>query len=164
MAESTVVRTKRDGVWVITDGSNTYTIAYEPGDATVDVPLETVNNFLDRGAMPSTPSIRLGDDQPMTIAISAYLRDIVSAAHTALADLGIRFAGGYVAGNWTGTMGTNSDVTTWTATWTVEGSDFGGSDVTLTFQFCTLRVNMAEGDPDAVNVSMTSYKLRPTFS
>lgn len=164
MAESTVVRTKRDGVWVITDGSNTYTIAYEPGDASIDIPLETINNFLDRGAMPSTPSIRKGDDQPMSITLSAYLRDVVSAAHTTLADLGVIFAGGYVTSNWTSTIGTSSDVTTWTATWTVEGSDFGGSDITLTFQFCVMRVGMSEGDPDTVPVTLTSYKLRPTFA
>ena len=164
MAESTVVRTKRDHVWAITDGVTTYTIAYEPGDGTIDIPLETVNNFLDRGAMPTVPSIRKGDDQPVAITFSAYLRDIVSAADTTLMDLGVIFVGGKVSASWTSTIGTASDVKTWTCSRTTEGSDFGGSDRTLTFTYCVVRVKTSEGDPDKVDVTITSYTLRPTFS
>ena len=76
MAESTVVRNKRDETLVISHaGSGTYTVAYEVGDFEVDYPLEGVDNYLDRGVMPSTPSIRKGDDQEMTGSFTVYLRD-----------------------------------------------------------------------------------------
>jgi len=164
MPEGTVVRTKRDGIIAITDGVNTYTVAYEPGDFTFDVPLETVLRFLDRGVIPATPSIRKGDDQPCTFSWSVYLRDLVDAAFATLLDTAVQFSGGYVDGNWTSTIGNASDVTTWTVNWTLEGSDFGGSDVTLSFPYSWLRASAAEGDPDTVNISGTSEVLRPTFA
>jgi len=164
MAETTTPRTKRDSIIAITDGATTYTIAKEPGDLTWSVPRETVNLFLDRGVIGATPCIRLGDDQPMELSFSAYQRDIVSATETFLPDLGIVFASGWVTGNWTSTLSATSDVKTWTTNWTIEGSDFGGTDRTLTFPFCSVRVNGAEGDPNVVNVAITSYALIPTFS
>ena len=66
MAYSTIVKTKRDGTLVITDGTNSVTVAYEAGDLSLDIPGPTVNLFLDRGQFGSTPSIRYGDDQPIT--------------------------------------------------------------------------------------------------
>lgn len=164
MAESTIIRTKRDVIIAYTDGSNTYTVAYEPGDLSADFPLETINNYLDRGVMPTTPSIRKGDDQPMTFTHTAHLRDAVSAAHATLLDLAVRFASGYVATNYTSTIGTSSDEFTFTLNVTVEGSNFGGSDVTLTWAFCSIRASIAEGDPSTVSINGTSYKLRPTFA
>jgi len=164
MAESTIIRTKRDGIIAITDAIRTYTIAYEPGDFTFDVPGETVTLYLDRGVIGSTPSIRNADDQPMTLSFTAALRDCVSASHATLLDLAVIFASGYVSSTWTDTMGTNSDTKTYTITWTVEGSDHGGSDVTLSFPFVVVRGSVSEGDPDTVSISGTSYALRPTFA
>lgn len=170
MAESTVVRTKRDGIITRSSSGGTYTYvhAYEPGDLQISVPNYTVNLFLDRGEIGSTPSIRKGDDQPMTLQWSAYLRDIADLAasktYTTPLDLAWRFASGYAATNWTSTLGSNSDVPTETIAFTVDGSAFGEADKTLTFPYCFVTANLAEGDPNTVTQSATSYALIPTVA
>lgn len=164
MAESTVVRTKRDVQIVITDGTRTYTVAYEPGDFNLDIPLQAVNMFLDRGVIGSTPSIRLGDDQPVTFSFSAYERDIYSTTDATLMDLCVVPSGSLVGTTWTSTIGTSSDVKTWTVTVTIEGSDFGGSDRTWTLPYSTIRASRSDGDPNVINVSGTCHQLRPTMS
>lgn len=170
MAESTVVRTKRDAIITISDSgaSHSYTVAYEPGDSNWDVPLNATNLFLDRGVIGTTPSIRKGDDQPCTFGFSAYQRDLsdvaATPAYATLADVCIRFASDYVTTNWTSTLGTNSDEFTVTVAIVYEGSDFGGSDQTLTFAYSVVRVSQAEGDPNTLTVAGTSYQLRPTIA
>jgi hypothetical protein len=163
MAESTVVRTKRDISIGITDGTRTYTVAYEPGDFSLEIPRESISNFLDRGVMPSVPSIRLLDDQPMTFSFSAYERDWVSAAgHVTLLDLNVFFASKYAATNWTSTIGTASDVDTLSVNLTQEGSDFGEADITIRLPYAVIRASRADGDPNTISVSGTSYALIPT--
>lgn len=169
MPESTVVRTKRDGQIAILDsgGANSYVITHEAGDFSYDCPAEAVNLFLDRGVIGATPSIRLGDDQPMTVGFSAYLRDLgdtTGVGYETLLDICHIYASGYVDTTWVSTMGTNSDVITWTVTLTIDGSAFGEADKTLTFNFCSLRASVSEGDPDTINVSGTSYQVRPVLS
>lgn len=164
MAESTVIRNKRDETIVISHaGSGTYTVAYEVGDFEVDHPLEGVDNYLDRGVMPSTPSIRKGDDQPITGSFTVHLRDSVLAADVTMLDLAVIFAGG-AASAWTSTMGTNSDVVTYTMSRTIVGAAFGSVDRTLVYPFCVFRASESNGNPSTVKVSFTSYALRPTFS
>lgn len=170
MAESTIIRTKRDGQILIADSgaAHSYTVAYEPGNFSFDIPDQTILNFLDRGAMPTTPSIRLGDDQPMTFTFSAYMRDIADIAGTptyaTLLDLITIFASGYVDSTWTSTIGAASDATTWTVSFTVDGSAFGESDKTLTFAFSILRGKGSEGDGNMIEVAGTSYKRIPTVA
>lgn len=168
MAESPIVRTKRDGIITITDGTRTYVVAYEPGNFSVDFPLEEVLNFLDRGVIGTTPSLRLGDDKPMTGAFSSYLRDIMDTAgsptYTTLMDLAVVPTGRYVASNWTSTLGSSSDVKTWTIQFTIDGTFAGESDKTMSLTFVVLRAKMSEGDPDMVEISFTSYQVRPTFA
>lgn len=168
MAESTVIRTLRDAViaYASASGAQTYTVANEAGDFNFDIPLESVNLFLDRNEIGSTPGIRKGADQPVTFGHSAYLRDLGSptAAYATLLDIAARFASGHVSANWTSTMGTNSDVHTVTCTYVLEGSNFGGVDQTLTFSYCVVRGSVAEGDPSTVTIAGTSYLLRPVLS
>lgn len=164
-----MVRTKRDGVITISDSAaaKSYTVAYEPGDFSWSCPREGTNLFLDRGVIGTVPSIRKGDDQPCTFSFSAYWRDLsdtTGAAYTALADIAVRFASDYVAGNWTSTIGTASDEFTVTVALVIEGSDFGGADQTLTFNYCVIRADGAEGDPNTINISGTSYQLIPTVA
>ncbi len=163
MAESTVVRTKRDISVAYTDGTRTYTVAYEPGDFSLEIPREAVSNFLDRGVMPAAPSIRLLDDQPMTFSHTAYERNWVSAAdHVTLLDLAVFFASKYAATNWTSTIGTASDVDTLSVNLTQEGSDFGEADITLRLPYAVIRANRADGDPNTISITGTSYALIPT--
>ena len=138
---------------------------YEPGDFTFDVPKTSVLFFLDRGRFGTTPSIRSGDDQPMTGSFSAYLTHLVDTDDNTLPDLAIVFASAsYVVDNMTSTIGSASDETTWTITWTLEGSDFGGADRTLTFPYCSVRTSISEGDPNVVNITFTSHALIPTYA
>jgi hypothetical protein len=94
MAESLVVRTKRDITIAITDGSDTYTV---------------VNNFAS-------------------------------------------------------TMSTSSDVETYTVQLSQEGSDFGESDITMTLLYCSLRGSRADGYPNTISISGTSFQLKPTIA
>lgn len=168
MAESTTIKTKRDGQWLIADSGSvhTYTVAYEPGDGQYSVPDYTVNMFLDRGVIGSTPSLRIGDEQAMTLGFSAYLRDVgdTANAYATLMDIAHRYDGRYVATNWTSTLGTNSDVFTVTISLTIDGAFAGEADKTITFPFCVLRANVKEGDPNTIDISATSHAVRPTLS
>lgn len=168
MAESTIIRVKRDGQILLADSGaiRTYTIAYEPGDFNYAVPDYTVINPLDRGEIGTTPSLRIGDEQPMTGGFSAYMRDLgdTANAYATLLDVAHRYLTRYVATNWVSTMGANSDVFTITIQLTIDGSPFGEADKTLTFPFCVFRANGAEGDPNTVSCTFTSYAVRPTLS
>jgi len=168
MPESTVVRTKRDGQIAYLDagGVNSYTVAYETGDFSLDVPDTAISLYLDRGVIGTTPSIRKGDEGPMTFSHTAYLRDVAdpAAAHATLLDVCHQYAGAYVIANWTSTIGNSSDVVTWTTTLTIDGSAFGESDRTLTLNYSVPRASLSEGDPDTVNVSGTSYQKLPVLT
>lgn len=168
MAETTVVRVKRDGQILLADSgaAHTYTVAYEPGDFNFTIPGETVNLFLDRGVIGSTPSIRYGDEQPMTLGFSAYMRGLgdPAAAYATLLDIGARAASGYVLSNWTSTMGSNSDVFTISVTFTIDGSPFGEADQSYVFAYVVFRANGKEGDPNTVDCTGTSYALKPVLS
>ena len=80
MAESTIVKTKRDGTITIEDGTTptalSYTVAFEAGDLSLTIPGRTVNLFLDRGELTNPPQIRYGDDQVPTGTFTAQLRDV----------------------------------------------------------------------------------------
>jgi hypothetical protein len=168
MAESLIVRTLQDVVIVITDGSASYTVAFEPGDLSIDFPLFNVENFLDRGQMPATPSLRRGDDAPVTFSFTANERDWGSASdHATLLDLAVVFAATHhVRTTWTSTMGTNTDAElyTWTVNVTQEGSNFGESDLTLALTFSTLRASRSDGYPNTTSITGVSYVVRPVLS
>lgn len=171
-AESTVVRVKRDGQIMHSDagGVHSYVSAYEPGDFSYQVPDVAVNLYLDRGVIADAnglPSIRKGDEAPVTFGYSAYMRDLgdtsPTPAYATLPDLIHRFAGGYCASNWVSTMGANSDVPTVTTTLTIDGASFGEPDKSLIFPFVVLRGGGSEGDPNAIPVTGTSYAVIPTL-
>lgn len=161
MAESTVVRNKRDAQIVINGTAGTYPVAYETGDFSFDVPAQTVSLYLDRGSIGTTPSIRDVDDQPVTFSFSAHLRDIGDSAWHTLLDLCAQYSTGGYSSNMTSTISTSSDTKTYTVTWTVDGTAFGEADKSLAFYYSVIRASVSEGDPDTINVTGTSYQLRP---
>ncbi len=168
MAESTIVKTKRDGTLTFIDGSgvpNTFTVAFEAGDLSITIPGPTVNNFLDRGRMTVNPSIRYGDDQPVTGTFTAYLRDFDdggTGTDTTLAEI-ITQSG--VASGWTSTMGANGEVFTLTLLWNIAGVIHGDpADHTCQLDFCYVTGSMNEGDPDQISISFTSYSLYPLLT
>ena len=162
MAESTIVKTKRDGTISFADlgASNTYTVAYEAGDLTIDIPGPTVTNSLDRGIMGATPSLRYGDDQPMTGSFTAQLRDISDATDQTLFEL---IAKSGAIGGWTSTLGANAEVAAVTLTFQIEGTDHGdAADHTVVCNHCVVTGGISEGDPSTISISFTSYDLYPT--
>jgi hypothetical protein len=164
MTISLVCKTLRDGKIVFEDNAagNSLTVAYEVGDLTIDVPQETVVNSLDRGEIGATPCLRLGDDQPMTFSFTARLRDLSDAAYATLEEIVMQ--SGLVGSTWVSTGGANADVFTLTLRWTVEGTDHGdAADHEITLPFCVVRGGFTEGAENVVNITGTSYAVRPTI-
>lgn len=166
MPESTVVKTKRDVTITLSDSgsAHTYTISYEPGDFAVDIPINDVLNFLDRGAMPAVPSVRKGDDQPITGSFTVQEREIGSAAFVALYDIINRPAGAWATTNWVSTIGTASDEVTYSITMTISGAALGGTDKSWVLPYCVIRMSRADGDPNTASISFTSYTSKYTLA
>ena len=165
MTISLVCKTLRDGTIVFEDNAagNTLTVAYEVGDLTIDVPQETIVNSLDRGEIGATPCLRHGDDQPMTFSFTARLRDLSDAAYATIEE--IVMLSGDVGANWVSTMGTATGaVFTLTLRWTVAGLAHGdAADHEITLPFCVVRGGFTEGAENVVNITGTSYAVRPTI-
>lgn len=166
MAESLIVKTKRDGTITFSDlaGANSYTVSFEAGDLNLTIPGATVNNFLDRGRFPpGNPSIRYGDDQPLTGTFTAYLRDLSDATDVTLPE--ILAQTGQVGTTWTSTMGANGEVFTLKILWEIAGLIHGDTaNHTCELDHCFITGSMSEGDPDQVSISFTSYQLYPTLT
>ena len=166
MAESTIVKTKRDGTITFLDngGVNSYTVAYEAGDFSFDIPGPAVGNFLDRGRFPAgNPSIRLTDDAPMTGSFTAYLRDVSDATDVTLME--ILAQSGAVSTTWVSTMGATGEVFTLSLRFTISGLVHGDpSDHILEFPHAVIRGSVSEGDPDTITVNWTSYKSFPVVT
>jgi hypothetical protein len=165
MAESTIVKTKRDGILTLYDDArgNSYAISYEQGDFSLTIPGRTINVFLDRGVLGATPSVRWGDDQPMSGSFTAYMRDANDAAAAILFNLATET--GWANSNWTSTLGSNAEVFTVEMELTIEGTDHGdAADHTITIDHCALSVQFAEGDPNLLTINFVSYDLYPTVA
>ena len=165
MAVSTIVKTKCDGTILIEDngGTNSLTVAYENGDMSIDIPGRTVNVFLDRGKFGSTPSLRYGDDQPVTFSFTAHLRDLSDAAAGTLMD--VISQGGHFASTWVSRGGASAEVKTVKVTLTIEGTDHGdAADHTVEMDHCVIVGSIAEGDPNTISLTGTAYIQYPTVT
>lgn len=165
MAISQIIKTKRDGSITLSDngGTHSLTVAFEAGDFSLSIPGPSVINSLDRGQFGATPSLRYGDDAAMTFSFSANLRDLSDAAYATLESIILQ--SGFVGSTWVSTMGASGEVFTVNVVWTIEGTDHGdGADHTITLQHCVLTGSLAEGDPDTISISGTSYDLFPTVT
>lgn len=161
MAETTVIRTKRDGLTVISDSAaaKTYTPAKEPGDFNYTVPGYSTTRPLDRGDF---CGVRRVDAQAVTFGWSVYARSMGSASEATLPD--ICEDRGWWSTNATSTLGNASDEPTWNVAHTIDGSAFGEADQTLTFPDASLRGNFSEGDVSTYTVAGEAGILKPTFS
>ena len=163
MAISTVVKTKRDGKLTLKDngGANTLEVAYEAGDFNLTIPGPAVVNNLDRGKFGANPSLRYSDDQAMTATFSAMLRDLSDAAYATLEE--VIMQSGLVGSGWVSTGGANAEVFTLDVTFDIEGTGHGdANDHSLTLPNCVVTGSIAEGDPDTISISITSYSNFPT--
>ena len=161
MPESTIPYTKRDGLIVFSDAGavHTYTVAYEPGDLSITIPDTATTRILDRGSLENVV-LRKGDDAPCELSFSAYLRNVQGADFATLLDIAHRYDGGYVETNWVSTSDT--DVFTVDVSVIYSGAAFGAADEELLFGKCEIRANVSEGDPNTVNVTITSNVTKPT--
>ncbi len=156
MAESQVVKVRRDGTISIKDGAGspiTYTVAYENGDfaATVDKAGRIV--IRDRGTI---VGLRKGDDPVQSLSFSVHLRALaITGTNATLIDV-IERTGAWAAATSTG--GTGYEQFLVDVVMTIEGTDLGDSaDHTATFSKVLLTWDMKEGDPDVINVKGEVY-------
>ena len=163
MAESTIVKTKRDGTIKFSDNGavSEYTVKYEAGDLNLSIPGPTVISPLDRGSLGSPPSLRYSDDAPITGSFTAMLRDLGDATYTTLSEIITQT--GDVGDNWVSTMGADGEVFTLDLEWTIEGTDHGDlTDHVLSLSHCVVSGSLSEGDPDQISISFTSYSVYPS--
>lgn len=162
MSISTIAKTKRDVTVTIKDlsAAHTLVISLERGDVNIGIPGPTVNVFLDRGRFGSTPSLRYGDDQPMTFSISGDLTDVSDATYATMVELFTQT--GYVASTWVSVMGSTGEVKAYDVFIDIEGTDHNDStDHQLILRNCVFTGTIADGDPITVSLSGTSYDLYP---
>ncbi len=163
MAQSGVVKTKRDGLITVADnagfgGANVLDVTKEIGNFTVTTANPQRNNFLDRGRLDG--SVRYGDDVPAAGSFSHYFRDAFDGAVATLFDVWNWDGAGssYVDANWVSTGGANAEVPTADLRYTIEGSDHGdGADHTLTWLDVSFDYVLTEGDPTLAAVNWQSH-------
>jgi len=163
MSESTILKTKRDGVLKLSDNgaANEYTVSYEAGDLSIAIPGPSVISPLDRGSLGSPPSLRYSDDAPITGNFTAFLRDLGDATYATLSEIITQT--GDVGDNWVSTMGTDGEVFTLDLEWTISGTVHGdASDHVLSLSHCVVSGSLSEGDPDQISISFTSYSVYPS--
>jgi hypothetical protein len=181
MTESTIVKTKGDATitlasqstaggggfvsaGTVATGASSYVVAFEAGDFSITNSgggnAAAINNFLDRGAISSPPSIRKGDASPITFSFSLYFRQMTDSGADALMD--ILNNTGNINGNWTSTASTSisaDDSEIWAVDLKLAVVNPG--DVTdshfLVLNTCTLDYSIAEGDPTTVSINGTSW-------
>jgi hypothetical protein len=162
MAESTVCKVIRDGTITIADlaGTNSYTIAFETGDFTAATPGRTVNVFLDRNQLTTTPCVRYGDEAGSSGSFTCYLRDATDAAtETALDFIN---QSGFVGSTWVSTLGATAEVLTVSIAIAIADPDV--ADHTITYNHCNITGSFAEGDPSSITINWQSYELYPTVT
>jgi hypothetical protein len=169
VAESTYIRTKRDVQMLIYDlgAVHTYTPNWMPGDLSWAGGEYEVVSSLNLGDFGSTPSLRKGNEQPLTGSLTVYLRDVgdTANAYATMLEICAPYTGRHVAANWIPTLGASADVLTLTLAVTIDGSFAGEADKTLTFTFVVFRLGGVQtGDPSTQTVNWTSYQPRYTLS
>ncbi len=163
MTESTIIHTKLDGELtlgsqctagggsfsasaVVNSGADSYSVSFEAGDLSLTIPQATISHYLDRGKIRNPPSIRYGDDQPITFSFSAYFRDLTDAAAPALVD--IINNEGYAGSNWVSTRSTSiasddAEVFTIDLRWVVTNQGNAADVHKLVLPYCTVNCAIA---------------------
>ena len=177
MAESTIIKTKLDGVLqlaalgggayntttgALNGGAESYTVSFENGDVAITPPTRGVNNYKDRGRTTSPPSLRYTDDGEGSLSFTAHLRDLTDAAAAILSDIGATLAGnasGYVGTNWESTTASSSgagdaEVFSIGAKLTITNAGDGGDTHAIGFNYLTGTISFSEGDPDTISMDL----------
>ena len=155
MAESTVVKVRRDGQIQFLDGSGSpkaYTVAYENGNVSFDGGAKADRIVIrDRGAIVGS---RKGDDPVITITFDVHMRSLTTSAGTALTICDVMDNSGNVASiPWTKASAAHEE---WNLNLklTIEGTDHAdAADHTATFAACVFTWSFSEGDPHTISVT-----------
>ena len=150
MAESTVVKVRRDGTIILKDGgSGTYTVAYENGDLSFDGGSKADRIVIrDRGTI---VGLRAGDDPVPSLTFTTMMRDFSDATGPSLIDFLDKTGG---ASGATSTGGTGFEQYLIDIEFTVEGTSQGDSnDHRATAAKCLCTWSFSEGDPNTISVT-----------
>lgn len=154
MAESTIVKVRRDGQIQFLDGSGSpkaYTVSYENGN--VSFGREKADRIVirDRGVIVGS---RKGDDPVLTITFDVHMRSLTTSASTDLTICDVMDNSGNVASiPWVKASAANEE---WNLNlkFTIENTDHGGgADYVATFAACIFTWSFSEGDPNSISVS-----------
>lgn len=170
MPIGTVPFTARDGTLLLQDNADahTFTVAYEDGSFSMNVPGKAVNAFLDRGDYPSAGlGLRYGESQPITFSFNAVLRDLSDATYATLASIAAWCTGAatvsYVETNWVSRGGANAEVNTIEIVWTV--TDPTAASHTCSLDYSHVTISLSEGFPfTTLAMSGTSYTVAPVLT
>lgn len=157
MSYSTIAKTIDDGTIVFSDlaDTNSYTIVYEDGNLSINIPERTVIDIYDRNDF-MTP--RYGKRQKITGSFSCHMTDLVDNSYVTPADLFLR--SGAVA-SWNSRYGANAEVFAYKILFTISGTDHGdASDHTMTIDNVVITsFAFAEGDPNKLTFN---FEARPS--
>ncbi len=149
MAESTVVKVRRDGTIKLKDGSsNTYTVAYENGDLSFDGGSKADRIVIrDRGTI---VGLRKGDDPVPSLTFTTMMRDFHDNSAGSLIDF-LDNSGPVVL---TSSGGTGYEQFLVDIEFTVEGTSHGdANDHVATAAKCLCTWSFSEGDPNTFSVT-----------
>ena len=155
MAESTVVKVRRDGQIQFLDGSGSpkaYTVAYENGNVSFDGGAKADRIVIrDRGVITGS---RRGDDPIITITFDVHMRSLTTSAGTDLTICDVMDNSGNVASiPWAKASAAHEE---WNLNLklTIEGTDHAdAADHTATFAACVFTWSFSEGDPNTISVT-----------
>lgn len=148
MAASVIPKVQRDGTITLTDGTNTYTVAYENGDLSFNNAKASRVVIRDRGTI---VGVRKGEDPVPTVSFSVHMRDFTDSANLALTDV-LDKAG--AAASWTSTGGAGYEEYMLTASLLIEATDLGDThDMSAVMSKVLFEWNFSEGSPNVINVT-----------
>ncbi len=180
MAESTIIKTKLDGVLTfaalggggynsstgaLIGGANEYTVAFEAGDVEITLPSRAVNNFRDLGRITNPPSIRYGDDEEGSLSFTAHLRDLSDAAAATISDILASLAGnpsGLVGSSWESTRASSAgagdaEVFSLAVKLTITNAGDATDKHAIAFNYVTGSGSIADGDPSTLSLDLTIH-------
>ena len=155
MAESTVVKVRRDGQIQFLDGSGSpkaYTVAYENGNVSFDGGAKADRIVIrDRGVITGS---RRGDDPIITITFDVHMRSLTTSAGTDLTICDVMDNSGNVASIPWAKASAAHDEWNLNLKLTIEGTDHAdAADHTATFAACVFSWSFSEGDPNTISLT-----------
>jgi len=148
---SSIVKTKRDGLVTITDGSTNYTVNFSVGDFSWEATKPELIIIRDRATIAGA---RSGDDPAISFSFTVHMRALHDGTNDALYD--ILTAGTLGATTLTNVGGTGYEPFFCDVIFDIDATALGDSKTyRITFNTCQLIGSVAEGDPNSLSVAGT---------